>query len=82
MFVAQCSHVANAPLVGAFDPLNSPQSLITGSERHSRRKDLDLVAPANGSARQLHGLWLVLLEDQAEASAIQERCDFLLQVRT
>ena len=64
------------------DPGDPPKPVISRTEVASRRQYPHLVAAADWSAGEFDGLRLVLFEDQPEGTALGQRGDLRLEVRT
>ncbi len=64
------------------DPCDAPQPLVFGLCLPSGRQHTHLVAATYGSAGQLDGLRLMLLEDEPEGATLGQRSDLGFQVGT
>ena len=78
----QFEQVSHAAPIHALDALDAPESLVALLDLTPGREHPHLVPTTHGPTRQLHGLRLVLLEDQAERPPLHQRGELLLQVVT
>jgi len=78
----QFQQVGDPAPIHAHDPLHPPQSLVALLDLATRGQHPHLVPTTHSTPRQLHGLGLVLLEDQAEGPPLHQGGELLLQVVT